>query len=127
VHGRVAVDQLAGGPVDVIDAATQQHGCRHPPACRIEPAGMGTVGKGGTPLVVPLRAVDERRQTAARSGECRDAWISGAVPHGCLARIACRSGLHVWLVHRDPGARWLTGPASARSSLDEGRPHGLDA
>ena len=26
VHGRVAVDQLAGGPVDVIDAATQQHG-----------------------------------------------------------------------------------------------------
>ena len=26
VHGRVAVDQLAGGAVDVIDAATQQHG-----------------------------------------------------------------------------------------------------
>jgi hypothetical protein len=26
VHGRVAVDQLAGVPVDVIDAATQQHG-----------------------------------------------------------------------------------------------------
>src|SRR5450755_961594 len=25
VHGRIAVDQLAGGAVDVIDAATQQH------------------------------------------------------------------------------------------------------
>lgn len=31
VHGRVAVDQLAGGPVDVIDAATQQHGLQASP------------------------------------------------------------------------------------------------
>ena len=39
MHGRVAVDQLAGGPVDVIDAATQQHGLQASPgvpdrACR---------------------------------------------------------------------------------------------
>jgi len=98
VHGRIAVDQLAGGPVDVIDAATQQHGCRQPPACRVEPAGVGTVGKSGTPLVVPLRAVDERRQTAARSGECRErvdqrccaAWEPGL---GCLPLWAsCLAG-----------------------------------
>ena len=81
---------------------------------------MGTVGKGGTPLVVPLRAVDERRQTAARSGECRDAWISGAVPHGSLARVACRSGascVACGTVTRVPGdspARLLHGHPSMR-------------
>ena len=105
VHGGVAVDQFAGGSVDVIDAATQQHGLQ---ASTGVPDGACRGGVGGQRWYssrLPLRAVDERRQTAARSRECRDAWISGAVPHGSLARVACRSGLHVWLVHRDPGTR----------------------
>ena len=95
MDGGVAVEQFAGAAVDVIGAATQQNQLQ---ALSGVPNGAcETVGKGDTPLVRPSRAMDERRQTAARFG-CDGPLISGAVPHGSLARIACRSGLHVWLL-----------------------------
>ena len=97
----------------MIDAATQQHGLQAATGVpdRDLP-GMGTVGKGGTPLVGPLRAVDERRQTAARPGgygvavaqQYSATWEPGY-------RFPAAQGLVCgWCtVTRVPG--WLTGPA----------------
>ena len=45
VHGGVAVDQLAGGPVDVIDAATQQHGLQASPGVPDRTCGNGNGGQ----------------------------------------------------------------------------------
>lgn len=69
VEGGVSVQQFAGGPVEVVDAAAQQN--RLQAAARVPGGACGGVGGQGrsSSLVVPLRARwDERRQT------CRQAW-----------------------------------------------------
>ena len=69
VDGGVAVEQFAGGAVDVVDAATQQDGLQ---ASAGVPDGACRDGVGGQRWYSsrrPLRAgVDERRRTAARRG-----------------------------------------------------------
>ena len=69
VDGGVAVQQFAGGAVDVVDAATQQDGLQ---ASAGVPDGACRGGVGGQRWCssrLPLRGgVDERRRTAARRG-----------------------------------------------------------
>src|ERR1039457_4100121 len=64
--GGVAVQEFPGGPVDVVDAASDQDGL-HPPAWRTGGSGAGVSGKGGAPLVVPLPASGGR----AEAGQAR--------------------------------------------------------
>src|SRR5215469_4704752 len=96
VSGGVAVQEFPGCPVDVIDAAAQENGLQTlahvAGGCR-----RGVAGKGGTPLVGPLRAVpDERRQPVPGSG-ASGLPISGAVAH--LARSGCLPlRAFVWLL-----------------------------
>jgi len=95
MHGRVAVDQLAGGPVDVIDTAAQQHGLQAATGVPDRTCGNGA---GGQRWYSSRRALAGGGRAEADRSQVRwvrDAWISGAVPHGSLAGIACRSGLHV--------------------------------
>ena len=100
VHGGIAVDQLAGRPVDVIDTATQQHGLQ---AATGVPDRACWGGDGGQRWYSSRRALaGGGRAEADRSqvGLVRDASISGAVPHGSLARI--------WLPLRASCIGWCT-------------------
>jgi hypothetical protein len=76
--GGVAVQEFPGGPVDVVDAASDQDGL-HPPAWRTGGSGAGVSGKGGAPLVVPLRASGGR----AEAGQAR--WGVGCGGRRCFA------------------------------------------
>ena len=84
----------------MVDAAAQQNRLQAAAGFRVAPA-VGSVVKGGPPLVVPLRARwDERRQT------CRQAWalvgsmINGAVPMWPGARLPAAQANGVWRWHR---------------------------
>jgi hypothetical protein len=94
VDGGVAVEQFAGGPVDVINAATQQNRLQASPGVPDRACGDGV---GGQRRYSSRRAlaggVDERRRTCRQAHESLGLVISGAVPHVAWLVVACRSGV----------------------------------
>ena len=102
VDGGVAVEQFAGSPVEVVDAAAQQN--RLQAATRVPGGACGGIGGQGVVLLssVPLRAGwDERRQTCRQAQESVGSMISGAMPHVAWGQVACRSGeWGMWRWHR---------------------------
>ena len=69
VDGGVAVEQFAGGTVDVVDAAAQQDGLQAAAGVPDCACGDGIGGQRWCSSRLPLRAVvDERRRAAARRG-----------------------------------------------------------
>ena len=102
VDGGVAVQQFAGGPVDVIDAASQQNGLQAPAWVPGRACGEGI---GGQRWYSSRRALaggwTSGGRPVARRMSHRGSVISGAMPRvawsGCLPlRRLC-----VWLWHRD--------------------------
>ena len=120
VHGRVAVDQLAGGPVDVIDAATQQHGLQ---AATGVPDRACWDGDGGQRWYSSRRALAGGGRAEADRSQVR--WVSGRVDQRCCAawepgsdclplRASCVAGGTVTRVPGDLPARLLHGHPSMR-------------
>ena len=80
VHARVAVDQFAGGPVDVIDAATQQHGLQ---AATGVPDRACRDGGGGQRWYSSRRALAGGGRAEADRSQV--GWVSGRVDQRCCA------------------------------------------
>ena len=59
------------------------------------PAGMGSVGKGGAPLVSPCGQVDERRRPGRPGAAVAGNPVSGALPHGGLAGLSAAQA-YMW-------------------------------
>ena len=122
VDGGVAVEQFAGSPVEVVDAAAQQN--RLQAATRVPGGACGGIGGQGVVLLssVPFRAEwDERRQTLPPgSGVCgfgdRRCDAAYGLGSGCLP---LRRMGNVALAPC-PGTRLTDQPGASRSSLSRG-------
>ncbi len=93
--GGVAVEQFAGGSVDVIDAATSRTGCRHRPGCRTVPAGVGLVGKGGaTQSTCNIQSISAQFRAVSRDARSRSSLAGGSC---IVSRSETSSRTSSWL------------------------------
>ena len=120
VHGRVAVDQLAGGPVDVIDTATQQHRLQAATGVPDRACGNG----GGGQKVVLLSSGPRGRWTSGGRPQpgpvgVKTRWSAVLCRMGAWLELPAAQGFVCGWWHRDPvsgdlPARHLHGHPSMR-------------
>jgi len=111
VDGGVTVEQFAGGPVDVVDAAPQQNRLQ---AASGVPGGACWKGIGGQRWYSSRRALaggDERRQTCRQADELDGFGDRGAMPQWPGSGRLPLRGLGVWRWHRDRAPGDFTNPA----------------